>query len=85
MGIPMQFQMIDDSASSADDTLVLNSVKFSEFFWENFLNMTSQQFLFLAATTAFDQRLIDRDVAAASVFDKECSVWNVIEELFDNP
>ena len=79
MGVPVQFQMIDDCATSADDRLVLVGVKLGEFFREDFLNMTSKQFLLVAATTTFDEGLINGDVTAASVFDKKCGVGNVIE------
>lgn len=84
MGVPMQFKVIDDGAATADDRLVLVRVNFGKLFWKNLLNMPAEQFLFIAATTAFDERLIDGDVTAASVFDKKCGVGNVIEKLFDD-
>lgn len=84
MGVPMQFKVIDDSAATADDGLVLVGVNFGEFFWKDFLNMPAEQFLFIAATTTFNKRLIDGDVTAASVFDKKCGVGNMIEKLFDD-
>jgi hypothetical protein len=46
--------------------------------------MSPEQFLFVAATASFHEGLIDCDVAAASVFDKKCCVWNVVEELLDD-
>ena len=84
MGVPMQFEVIDNWAASPDDGLVLVGVKFSEFFRKDLLNMTSEQFLFVAATTTFDEGLINGNVTATSVFDKKCGVGNVIEELFDD-
>ncbi len=84
MGVPMQFEVIDYCAASADDRLVLVGVKFSEFFRKYLLNMTSEQFLFVAATTTFDEGLINGNVTTASVFDKKCGVGNVIEKLLDD-
>ena len=84
MGVPMQFEVIDDCAASADNRLVLAGVKFRQLFRKDLLNMTSEQFFFVAAPAAFDEGLIDGDVTAASVFDKKCGVGNVIEELFDD-
>src|SRR5439155_26449234 len=84
MSIPMQFQMIENGAARGDHRLVLNSVKLSELFWKDLLNMTSKQFLFVAATATLYKRLINGDVATAGVLDKKCSVGNVVEELFDN-
>jgi len=76
--------MIDDCAACPDHRLVLVGVKFRELFWKDLLNMTSKQFFFVAAPAAFDERLIDSDVAAASVFDKKCGIRNMIEKLFDD-
>ena len=84
MSVPMQFEVIDDCAAGANDRLVLVGIKFSEFFWKDLLNMTTEQFLFIAATTALNKRLIDSDVTAAGVFDKKYRVGYVIEELLDD-
>ena len=84
MRVPMQFQMIDDRAASADNGLVLIGVKFGQFFRKNFLHVPAKEFLFIAATTTFDEGLIDGDITAASVLDEKYSVGNVIEELFDD-
>src|SRR5437899_1642548 len=84
MRVPMQFQMIDNRAASADDSLVLAGVKFRQLFRKDLLNMTPEQFFFVAAPAAFDEGLIDGDVTAASVFDKKCGVRNVVEELLDD-
>lgn len=84
MGVPMQFEVIDYWAARPDDSLILAGVKFGEFFWEDLLDMPAEQFLFIAATTTLNERLIDGDVTSASVFDKKCGVRNVIEELFDD-
>jgi hypothetical protein len=84
MGVPMQFQVIDYCAAGSDHRLILDGVKLCEFFWKDLLNMSPEQFLFVAATASFDQGLVDCDVAAASVFDKKCCVWNVVEELLDD-
>jgi len=84
MRVPMQFQVIDDGAAGADDGLVLDSVKRGELFWKDLLHMSSEQFLFVTATTTLDQRLIDSDVTAACVFNKKGCVRNVIEQLLDD-
>jgi len=76
--------VIDDCAASADDGLILRGVKPSQLFGKDLLNMTSEQFLLIAAATTFDERLIDGEVTTASVFDKKCGVGDVIEELLDD-
>src|SRR5438093_813683 len=63
MRIPMQFQMVDERAASAKNDLVLSGVKLSKFFWKDFVDVTPKEFLFVAATTAFDERLVDGNVA----------------------
>jgi hypothetical protein len=84
MRVPMQFQMIDDAATGANDGLVLNGVKFGEFFGKDFLHVATQEFLFIAATATFDQGLVNGDISAARVFNEEHGVGNVIEKLLDN-
>ena len=84
MGVPVQFEVIDDCAASPDHRLILIGVNLGKLFRKNLLNMTSEQFLFVAATTTFDEGLIDGEVTAASVLDEKCRVRNVIEELFDD-
>jgi hypothetical protein len=84
MGVPMQFEVIDYCAASAKNSLVLVSIELGQFLGENFLDMASEQFLFIAATATFDEGLVDGDVTATSVFDKKCGVGNVIKELLDN-
>ena len=84
MGVPMQFEVIDNWAASPDDGLILLGVKFGKFFWKDLLDVAAEQFLFITATTTLNEGLIDSDVTAAGVFDKKCGVGNVIEELFDD-
>src|SRR5689334_11793735 len=84
MGVPVQFQVIDDCAASADDGLILIGIKLRQLFWKNLLNMSPEQFLFVAATATFDKGLINGKVTAASIFDKKCRVGNVIEKLLDD-
>src|SRR4029077_15389322 len=84
MGVPMQFEVIDNCAARADDSLILLGVKFGELLWKDLLDMSAEQFLFIAATTSFNEGLIDGDVTAAGVFYKKCGVGNVIEKLFDD-
>ena len=84
MGVPVQFQMIDDCAASPDHRLILVGVNLGKLFRKDLLNMTSEQLLLVAATTTFDEGLINGDVTAASVFDKKCCVGNVIEQLLDD-
>jgi hypothetical protein len=80
----MKFQMIDNGAPGADNSLVLIGVKLREFFGEYLLYVATEKFLLIAATTAINQGLIDSDVTATSIFDEKCGVRNVVEELLDD-
>jgi hypothetical protein len=84
MSVPMKFQMIDNGAPGADNSLVLIGVKLREFFGEYLLYVATEKFLLIAATTAINQGLIDSDVTATSIFDEKCGVRNVVEELLDD-
>ena len=84
MRVPMQLQMVNYRAASLDNSLVLVGINFGEFLGENLLDVPAEKFLFIAATATINQGLIDGDVTAASIFDEESSVGNVIEELLDD-
>jgi hypothetical protein len=80
----MQFEVIDDRPAGAQNGLVLGGVKVGEFPWENFADLLTQELAFLLQPAALDQGLVDRQVTACGVFDKECRFRNVIEQLFND-
>ena len=64
--------------------LVLHRIKLRQFLGKNFPHVTADQLGFGLQSTALDQRLVDRQVAAQSVLDKKSRLGFVIEKLLDN-
>ncbi|HEY2233969.1 MAG TPA: hypothetical protein VGK01_10900, partial [Candidatus Angelobacter sp.] len=74
----------DQAPPGAKDGLILGGVKLGEFFREYFVEMTSEEFFLVAATAAFDQRLVYSDITSLGILDEKCGIGNVIKKLLDD-
>ena len=76
--------MVYDRSSRSKNGLILDGIKLSQFFGKNFLHMTTQQFLLVAAAAAFNERLVEGGIAATGIFDEKSRLREMIEELLDD-
>jgi len=84
MSIPVQFEVIDDWPAGSEDFLVLFSVESAQFAGKDFADVAANKLIFVAATDAFDEGLVHREVTAFCVLNEEGRIWDVVEKLLNN-
>ena len=80
----MEFEMIDDGPTGAQDVEILRGIEIREFTREDFTDLAAEELPLVLEPGAFDEGLIDSQVTSLSVFDEEGSFGNVIEQLFND-
>jgi hypothetical protein len=77
--VPVQFEVVHNWLSGAQDSLILPGIDFGEFLREDLQHITSEQLLLVCDPASLHERLVNGGVAAMKILDEKSDFRHMVE------
>src|ERR1019366_10238044 len=82
--VPVQFEVVHNWLSGAQNSLILPGIDFGEFLREDLQHISSQQLLLVCDPASLHEGLVDGGVAAMKILDEESDFRHMVEYPLDH-
>lgn len=83
-GVPVHVQMVHERLARAQDLLVLLGIDFGKFLRKDLGDSSAQQLVLLFEPASLDEGLVDGDITAPEVFNKESYLGHMVKNVLDH-